>query len=153
MRAASDRRTVARPCPAAEASAGGRGVRGASWFIVHAEPAGRAVEKVREDREPIGSGCLLSAQSEPVEKRSSHGLAHFVDHDVVDRQIDGNDTGAELVGIQPEDAQSRILAYMGWLLDEVRARYPSWAEDELQRTMTRLVQVQAAAECACPKLH
>jgi len=27
--------------------------------------------------------------------------------------------------------QSRILAYMGWLLGEVRARYPSWAEDEL----------------------
>jgi hypothetical protein len=49
--------------------------------------------------------------------------------------------------------QSRILAYMGWLLDEVRARYPSWAEDELQRAMTRLVEVQAAAECACPKLH
>ena len=38
------------------------------------------------------------SQSEPVEKRSSHGLAHFVDHDVVDRQIDGNDTDADLAG-------------------------------------------------------
>ena len=49
--------------------------------------------------------------------------------------------------------QSRILAYIGWLLDDVRARYPSWAEDELQRAMTRLVEVQMAAEHPRPKLH
>ena len=44
--------------------------------------------------------------------------------------------------------QSCILAYIGWLLDEVRARYPSWAENELQRAMTRLVEVQTAADRA-----
>ena len=39
-----------------------------------AEPAGRAVERVREDREPISSGCLLSrterARRETLEPRA-----------------------------------------------------------------------------------
>ena len=49
--------------------------------------------------------------------------------------------------------QRRILAYIGWLLDHARERHPSWAEDELQRAMTRMVEVQTAAEHARPKLH
>jgi hypothetical protein len=50
-------------------------------------------------------------------------------------------------------AQRCLLTYIGWLLDDAPARYPSWAEDELQRAIKRLIEVETAAEGACPKLH
>ena len=50
-------------------------------------------------------------------------------------------------------AQRCLLAYIGWLLDDAPARYPSWAKDELQRAIRRLVEVETAMESACPKLH
>ena len=50
-------------------------------------------------------------------------------------------------------AQRCLLAYIGWLVDDAPARHPSWAEDELQRALRRLVEVQAAAKTACAKLH
>ena len=50
-------------------------------------------------------------------------------------------------------AQRCLLTYIGWLLDDAPARYPSWAEDELQRAIRRLVEMETAAQGACPKLH
>ena len=50
-------------------------------------------------------------------------------------------------------AQRCLLGYIAWLLDEAPARHPSWAEDELQRALRRLVEVQIAAKTACQKLH
>jgi hypothetical protein len=50
-------------------------------------------------------------------------------------------------------AQRCLLLYIGWLVDEAPAQYPSWAKDELQRAMRRLVEVEAVAESACPHLH
>ena len=50
-------------------------------------------------------------------------------------------------------AQRCLLTYIGWLLDDAPARYPSWAKDELQRAIRRLVEVETAVESACPKLH
>jgi hypothetical protein len=50
-------------------------------------------------------------------------------------------------------AQRCLLSYIGWLLDDAPARYPSWAKDELQRAIRRLVEVETAVESACPKLH
>jgi len=50
-------------------------------------------------------------------------------------------------------AQRCLLAYIAWILDEALALHPSWAEDELQRALRRLVEVQTAAETACAKLH
>lgn len=50
-------------------------------------------------------------------------------------------------------AERCLLAYIGWLLDEAPARYPSWAEDELRRAVRRLVELETAAERAIPKLH
>jgi len=49
--------------------------------------------------------------------------------------------------------QRCLLIYIGWLVDEAPAQYPSWAKDELQRAMRRLVEVQTAAKSACPRLH
>jgi hypothetical protein len=49
--------------------------------------------------------------------------------------------------------QRHLLSYIGWLLDDAPARYPSWAKDELRRAMRRLVEVQTAAKAACPSLH
>jgi hypothetical protein len=49
--------------------------------------------------------------------------------------------------------QRCLLMYTGWLVDEAPAQYPSWAKDELQRAMRRLVEVQTAAKRACPRLH
>jgi hypothetical protein len=50
-------------------------------------------------------------------------------------------------------AQRCLLVYIGWLLDDAWARYPSWAEDELQRALRRLVEVQAATRAVRPRLH
>jgi hypothetical protein len=50
-------------------------------------------------------------------------------------------------------AQRCLLTYIGWLLDDAPARYPSWAKDELQRAIRRLVEVETAVESARPKLH
>jgi hypothetical protein len=50
-------------------------------------------------------------------------------------------------------AQRCLLSYIGWLLDDAPARYPSWAKDELQRAIRRLVEVETAVERACPKFH
>ena len=58
--------------------------------------------------------------------------------------------------VSPEilrQAQRCLLAYIGWLVDDAPARHPSWAEDELQRALRRLVEVQAAAKTARAKLH
>ena len=50
--------------------------------------------------------------------------------------------------------QRCLLAYIGWLVDDAPARHPSWAKDELQRALRRLVEAEAAAaESACPSLH
>ena len=50
-------------------------------------------------------------------------------------------------------AQRTLIFYIGWLLDEAPARYPSWAKDELQRGVRRLVEVETAAKTARPGLH
>ena len=50
-------------------------------------------------------------------------------------------------------AQRFLLTYIGWLVDEAPAQYPSWAKDELQRAVRRLVEVEAAAKSAVPRLH
>jgi len=50
-------------------------------------------------------------------------------------------------------AQRCLLTYIGWLVDEAPAQYPSWAKDELQRAVRRLVEVEAVAKRACPQLH
>jgi hypothetical protein len=50
-------------------------------------------------------------------------------------------------------AQRCLVAYIGWLLDEAAARYPSWARDELRRAIKRLVEVQTAAQYVIPRLH
>jgi hypothetical protein len=58
--------------------------------------------------------------------------------------------------VRPEilrQAQRHLLAYIGWLLNDAPARYPSWAKDELCRAMRRLVELQTAAKNACPPLH
>jgi hypothetical protein len=71
------------------------------------------------------------SQSEPVEKRSSHGLAHFVDYDVVDREIDGNDTGADLAGIQPEDVQLEHFLALFAVADFTVARIAALIESRM----------------------
>jgi len=50
-------------------------------------------------------------------------------------------------------AQRHLLSYIGWLLDDAPAQYPSWAKDELYRALRRLVELQTAAKAACPALH
>lgn len=51
-------------------------------------------------------------------------------------------------------AQRCLLTYIGWLVDEAPAQYPSWAKDELQRAVRRLVEVEAAAaNSACRTVH
>ena len=51
-------------------------------------------------------------------------------------------------------AQRCLLTYIDWLVDEAPARYPSWAKDELQRAVRRLIEVDAAAaKTACRTLH
>jgi|ERR1700677_1806467 len=50
-------------------------------------------------------------------------------------------------------AQRCLLAYIGWLVNDAPARYPSWAKDELRRAVRRLVEVEAVAERARPQLH
>jgi hypothetical protein len=50
-------------------------------------------------------------------------------------------------------AQRRLLTYICWLMDEAPIQYPSWAKDELQRAVRRLVEVEAAANGACRTLH
>jgi hypothetical protein len=50
-------------------------------------------------------------------------------------------------------AERCLVAYIGWLLDDAPARYPSWAKDELQRALRRLVEVERAAKTARPKLN
>lgn len=51
------------------------------------------------------------------------------------------------------EAQRRLLSYIGWLLDDAPARHPSWAEDELQRAVRRLVEVRTAVKRQFPKPH
>jgi len=51
-------------------------------------------------------------------------------------------------------AQRCLLAYIGWLVDDAPAQYPSWAKDELHRALRRLVEVEAvAANSACRTVH
>jgi hypothetical protein len=50
-------------------------------------------------------------------------------------------------------AQRCLLAYIGWLMDDAPARHPSWAKDELQRALRRLVEVQMALRVASHRLH
>ena len=49
--------------------------------------------------------------------------------------------------------QRCLLTYIGWLLDDAPARYPSWAKDELRRALRRLVEMQTAEKAAIPQLH
>ena len=78
---------------------------------------------------------------------------HLADPDVsVDAAMDyalPRDGDPEIL----RQAQRCLLTYIGWLLDDAPARYPSWAKDELQRAIRRLVEVETAVESACPKLH
>ena len=50
-------------------------------------------------------------------------------------------------------AQRHLLSYIGWLLDDAPARYPSWSKDELCRAVRRLVELETATETARPPLH
>jgi hypothetical protein len=95
---------------------------------------------VAESLGPLLTEQALANPGESVDAAMDYGLPHDGDPEIL------------------RQAQRCLLAYIGWLLDEAPARYPSWAKDELQRAVRRLVEVEAAtakakAKGAPPKLH
>jgi hypothetical protein len=50
-------------------------------------------------------------------------------------------------------AERRLVNYVAWLQEEASARHPSWAEDEVNRALRRLVELQAAERAARPPMH
>ncbi|MGD1038158.1 MAG: hypothetical protein ABR878_13475 [Roseiarcus sp.] len=61
----------------------------------------------------------------------------------------------------PRDASTEMLrqarrclhAYIAWLLDEALPGHRSWANDEVQRAVRRLVELEMAERAARPRLH
>jgi hypothetical protein len=85
--------------------------------------------------EPVLTGQHLADPDESVDAAMDYALPRDGDPEIL------------------RQAQRCLLSYIGWLLDDAPARYPSWAKDELQRAIRRLVEVETAVERACPKLH
>ena len=50
-------------------------------------------------------------------------------------------------------AQGRLFKYLAWLFEEASARHPSWAEDEANRAVRRLVELEAAERIARAPIH
>lgn len=50
-------------------------------------------------------------------------------------------------------AQRCLLKYIAWLYEEALPRHPSWAPDEINRAVRRLVELHAVARKARPTLH
>jgi hypothetical protein len=50
-------------------------------------------------------------------------------------------------------AQRCLLKYVAWLYEEALPRHPSWAADEINRAVRRLVELQVVARNARPTLH
>lgn len=50
-------------------------------------------------------------------------------------------------------AQRRLLRYIAWLGEEALPRHPSFARDEINRAVRRLVELELAAKTARPTLH
>ena len=50
-------------------------------------------------------------------------------------------------------AQRCLFKYLAWLYEEALPRHPSWAPDEINRALRRLVELQVAARSARPRLH
>ncbi len=51
------------------------------------------------------------------------------------------------------EAQRRLLRYIAWLGAEASPRHPSFAQDEINRAVRRLVELELAAKTARPTLH
>ena len=50
-------------------------------------------------------------------------------------------------------AQRCLLKYVAWLYEEALPSHPSWAPDEINRAVRRLVELRVAARKARPTLH
>ena len=50
-------------------------------------------------------------------------------------------------------ARRRLHTYIAWLLDEALPGHRSWANDEVQRAVRRLVELEMAERAIRPKLH
>ena len=50
-------------------------------------------------------------------------------------------------------AQRCLFKYVAWLYEEALPRHPSWAPDEINRAVRRLVELQVAIRKARPTLH
>jgi len=50
-------------------------------------------------------------------------------------------------------AQRCLLKYIAWLYEEALPGYPSWAKDEVNRAVRRLVELRVAARAARPRTH
>jgi hypothetical protein len=73
-----------------------------------------------------------------------------------DRDVDAamdhwipSSAGLEMLG----QAQRCLFKYVAWLYEEALPRHPSWAPDEINRALRRLVELQVAARSARPRLH
>jgi len=51
------------------------------------------------------------------------------------------------------EAQRCLMKYVAWLYEEALPRHPSWAPDEINRAVRRLVELRVAARKARPTLH
>jgi hypothetical protein len=59
-------------------------------------------------------------------------------------------------GAGPEmlhQAQRCLWKYVAWLYEEALPRHPSWAPDEINRAVRRLVELQVVVRKARPTLH
>ncbi len=50
-------------------------------------------------------------------------------------------------------AERCLLGYIAWLQDEAMPQHRSWANDEIQRAVRRVVEVRTAAKAARARLH
>ncbi len=94
-----------------------------------------ALRELRDAVAPVLSARELGDPEKSVDAAMDHRLPR--------------DASPELL----RQAKRCLLEYIGWLLKEARVSHPSWAKDEVQRVVRRLVEVQAAAKGAQPKLH
>ncbi len=73
-----------------------------------------------------------------------------------DRDVDAAMDHRIPVGASAEmlrQAQRRLFRYLAWLFEEASARHPSWAEDETNRALRRLVALEAAERIAQATRH
>ena len=73
-----------------------------------------------------------------------------------DRDVDAvmdhwipSSAGPEMLG----RAERCLFVYVAWLYEEALPRHPSWAPDEINRALRRLVELRVAARFACLTLH